>query len=156
MYITRSRREREEMLKAVGAGTVEELLEQVPEDLLRDEPLDLPAPMSELELSDHMKDLAASNTGAAKAGPFVGGGAYDHYVPSAVKHVASRAEFLTAYTPYQPEVSQGTLQGAYEYQSMICELTGMEVSNASLYDGASGAAGCSGGEYALAAIQKSA
>jgi glycine dehydrogenase subunit 1 len=140
MYVTRSRREREEMLKAVGVGTVDELLEQVPADLLRDKSLDLPPPMSELELTSHMKDLAASNTGAVKTGPFVGGGAYDHYVPSAVKHIVSRAEFLTAYTPYQPEVSQGTLQGAYEYQSMVCALTGLEVSNASLYDGASGAA----------------
>jgi glycine dehydrogenase subunit 1 len=140
MYITRSRREREEMLKTVGVETVEELLEQVPADLLRDEPLDLPPPMSEFELTAHMKDLAASNTGAVKTGPFLGGGAYDHYVPSAVKHIVSRAEFLTAYTPYQPEVSQGTLQGAYEYQSMVCALTDLEVSNASLYDGASGTA----------------
>jgi glycine dehydrogenase subunit 1 len=96
--------------------------------------------MSEFELTSHMKHLADSNAGAKAAGPFVGGGAYDHYVPSAVKHIVSRAEFLTAYTPYQPEVSQGTLQGIFEYQSMICALTGMEVSNASLYDGASGTA----------------
>jgi glycine dehydrogenase subunit 1 len=140
MYVTRSRDEREQMLKVVGVGKIEDLLREIPADLLRDESLDLPAPMSELELSSHMKGLAASNTGAAKGGPFVGGGAYDHYIPSAVRQIVSRSEFLTAYTPYQPEVSQGTLQAAFEYQSMVCALTGLEVSNASLYDGASASA----------------
>ena len=140
MYITKSRAEREEMLKAIGVGRVEDLLREIPADLLRDEPLRMPPPMSELELSNHMKDLAAANRGASKAGPFLGGGAYDHYIPSAVRQIISRSEFMTAYTPYQPEVSQGTLQGAYEYQSMVCALTGMEISNASLYDGASASA----------------
>jgi glycine dehydrogenase subunit 1 len=140
MYVTRSRREREAMLKTIGIGAVEELLDQVPAELIRDAPLRLPPPMSEFELSAHMKDLAACNEGAGGIGPFAGGGSYDHYIPSAVRHIVSRAEFLTAYTPYQPEVSQGTLQGAFEYQSMVCALTGMEVSNASLYDGASGTA----------------
>lgn len=140
MYITRSKEEVKKMLERVGAQSVDELLTQVPRELLRDVPPDLPPPMAEMEMAAHVKGLASANTGARFAGPFAGGGSYDHYIPSAVGHLVSRAEFLTAYTPYQPEVSQGTLQGVYEYQSMVCELTGMEVSNASLYDGASGLA----------------
>jgi glycine dehydrogenase subunit 1 len=140
MYITRSREEQRQMLERVGVQSLDELLTQVPEELLRDAPLELPAPMSEMEMTAHVKELASRNAGAAGDGPFSGCGAYDHYVPSAVKHLVSRSEFLTAYTPYQPEVSQGTLQGIFEYQSMVCALTGMEVSNASLYDGASGLA----------------
>lgn len=140
MYITRSKDELKKMLDTVGVESVDELLTQVPKELLRVEPLDLPAPMSEMEMTGHVRGLASSNSGVCGSAPFAGGGAYDHYIPSAVKHLVSRAEFLTAYTPYQPEVSQGTLQGVFEYQSMICALTGMEVSNASLYDGASGLA----------------
>jgi glycine dehydrogenase subunit 1 len=140
MYITRSENELKEMLKRVGVESVDELLTQVPGELLRSEPLGLPPPMSEMEMTAHVKGLAGANAGASAAGKFAGCGAYDHYVPSAVRHLVSRAEFLTAYTPYQPEVSQGTLQAIFEYQSMVCALTGMEVSNASLYDGASGLA----------------
>jgi glycine dehydrogenase subunit 1 len=140
MYVTKDDSEIREMLRAIGAKSVDDLLEQVPAELRRTGAPELPAPMSEMEVVEHVKGLAASNAGAAGAIPFVGGGAYDHYVPAAVRHIVSRSEFLTAYTPYQPEVSQGTLQGAFEYQSMVSELTGMEVSNASLYDGASACA----------------
>lgn len=140
MYVTKDESEVSAMLRAIGVESIDDLLEQVPADLRRQEPLELPAPMSEMEVVEHVRGLAARNAGGRGAIPFVGGGAYDHYVPAAVRHLVSRSEFLTAYTPYQPEVSQGTLQGAFEYQSMVCELTGMEVSNASLYDGASACA----------------
>lgn len=140
MYVTKSRQEIEEMLRKIGVESVDELLLQVPRDLLRDESLDLPPSMSEMEMVAHVKELASLNRGAKGAGPFTGGGAYDHYVPGAVRHLVSRSELLTAYTPYQPEVSQGTLQGTFEYQSMVCILTGMDVSNASLYDGSSAVA----------------
>jgi glycine dehydrogenase subunit 1 len=140
MYVAKDDSEVKEMLRTIGAESVDDLLDQVPAALRRVDPLGLPAPLSEMEVVAHVKGLAASNEGAGGAIPFVGAGAYDHYVPAAVKHIVSRSEFLTAYTPYQPEVSQGTLQGAFEYQSMVCELTGMEVSNASLYDGASACA----------------
>jgi len=98
--------------------------------------LDLPDPMSEITLSAHLRDLAGRNLPATSLVCFAGAGYYDHYVPSVVDHVIRRPEFFTAYTPYQPEVSQGTLQAIYEYQSMVCALTGMEVANASMYDGA--------------------
>ncbi|MYK97384.1 MAG: aminomethyl-transferring glycine dehydrogenase subunit GcvPA, partial [Gemmatimonadetes bacterium] len=96
--------------------------------------------LSELELHDTMGEMASRNGSADRMASFVGGGMYDHFVPSAIGHLAGRSEFLTSYTPYQPEVSQGTLQGIYEFQTMICELTGLEVANASMYDGASATA----------------
>lgn len=140
MYVTKSKIELREMLRVAGAESIDELLEQVPGELMRAAPLELPASMTEMELVAHVSELASLNAGASAEGPFLGAGAYNHYVPSAVRHLVSRSEFLTAYTPYQPEVSQGTLQGVFEYQSMVCALTGMEVSNASLYDGASAVA----------------
>ncbi|WP_136515650.1 aminomethyl-transferring glycine dehydrogenase subunit GcvPA [Geomonas edaphica] len=121
-----------EMLAVIGAGSVEELFSSIPADL-RARSFDLPPGMSELELTRHMKEKAAAC--GADIVPFIGGGIYDHFIPAAVDHLASRAEFYTAYTPYQPECAQGTLQALYEYQSTICRLTGMEASNASLYDG---------------------
>jgi glycine dehydrogenase subunit 1 len=134
-YIPVTCEQREAMLRAVGVATTDELFEVVPEAVRIEGGLDLPDGVSEIELDAHLRDLAASN--AAGLVSFLGAGTYDHYVPSLVDHVVSKPEFFTAYTPYQPEVSQGTLQAVYEYQSMICALTGMDVSNASMYDGAS-------------------
>ncbi|MGQ9559306.1 MAG: aminomethyl-transferring glycine dehydrogenase subunit GcvPA [Candidatus Oleimicrobiaceae bacterium] len=129
--------ERDQMLKAIGVKSFEELLTPVPENLRLKEALALPEALSEYEVTRLLAELAEANTTVNQAVCFLGGGAYDHFVPAAVAHITSRPEFYTAYTPYQPEVSQGTLQATYEYQSMICMLTGMEASNASMYDGAS-------------------
>ncbi|TZE81175.1 aminomethyl-transferring glycine dehydrogenase subunit GcvPA [Calorimonas adulescens] len=136
-YIPNTDVEREEMLRAIGASSIEDLFSDIPEDVKFNGRLNLPEAMSELEVKRHMTALAESNAEAEHYTYFIGGGIYDHYIPSAVSHITGRSEFYTAYTPYQPEVSQGTLQSIFEYQSMICELTGMDVSNASMYDGAS-------------------
>ena len=120
------------MLDAIGVGTVEELFAPIPAEL-RAQSFDLPDGMSEFELFQRMKGLVEMNgTGVMQ---FIGGGFYDHHIPAVVGHLAGRAEFYTAYTPYQPECSQGTLQALFEYQTAVCRLTGMAVSNASLYDG---------------------
>ena len=121
-----------EMLAAIGVGSIQELFAPIT-PRLRARSFDLPAGMSEFELFQRMKSLADSN--AQNITPFIGGGFYDHHIPAVVDHLANRAEFYTAYTPYQPECSQGTLQALFEYQTAICRLTGMEVANASLYDG---------------------
>ena len=139
-YIPNTDADRRTMLKAMGIGSVEELLTVIPTEVRLDGPLDLPPALSELELHDTMGEMAARNGSADRMASFVGGGMYDHFVPSAISHLAGRSEFLTSYTPYQPEVSQGTLQGIYEFQTMICELTDLEVANASMYDGASATA----------------
>jgi glycine dehydrogenase subunit 1 len=139
-YLSVTDRDREEMLAAIGVSSVEELFEQVPEGVRLGRPLDLEPALSEPELVRHLEELASRNahTGAELA--FLGAGMYDHYVPAVVDAVLSRGEFLTAYTPYQPEMSQGVLQAIFEYQTAICELTGMDVSNASGYDGTTVAA----------------
>jgi glycine dehydrogenase subunit 1 len=128
------------MLKAIGVGSIDELFAGVPSELRLKRPLDLPPALSELELAQHLQSLAARNAHIGKKVCFLGGGAYDHFVPAVVDAIASRGEFYTSYTPYQPEVSQGNLQVMFEYQTLICQLTGMDVSNASLYDGGSAAA----------------
>jgi len=135
-YIPVTCEQREAMLRAVGCSDVEELFVDIPEPARLSRPLELPAGMAEIDLAAHMRELADANLPAGALVNFAGAGVYDHYIPSVVDHVLSRPEFFTAYTPYQPEVSQGTLQAIYEYQSMICALTGMEVANASMYDGA--------------------
>ena len=124
------------MLGAIGLTSVDQLFEQIPETVRLQRPLDLPDGVSEMEILSDMKALAARNRSAEDLVCFAGGGAYDHFVPAVVWALAGRSEFYTSYTPYQPELSQGVLQALFEYQSMICELTGLEVSNASLYDGA--------------------
>ncbi len=129
-----------QMLQAIGLDSLEALFASIPEDLRMGQPLDLPAAMGELELTAHLSHLAGRNGGAANRVCFLGAGSYDHFVPAVVDYVASRGEFYTSYTPYQPEVSQGNLQAMFEYQTMICQLTGMEVANQSLYDGGSAAA----------------
>ena len=128
------------MLAAIGAGSVAELFADIPEETRLKRPLELPPPMAEPELRSYLKSLAGQNWTVEDYACFLGAGAYDHYIPSVVGQILSRNEFYTAYTPYQPEVSQGTLQSIYEYQTMIAELTGMDVANASMYDGASAAA----------------
>jgi glycine dehydrogenase subunit 1 len=125
-----------QMLDAIGFASVDELFSQIPPSVRLDRPLDLPAGVSEMEILAELSALAGRNRHAGELVCFAGGGAYDHYVPSVVWALAGRSEFYTSYTPYQPELSQGVLQALFEYQSMICELTGLEVSNASLYDGA--------------------
>jgi glycine dehydrogenase subunit 1 len=126
-----------EMLQRIGVEKFEDLLNNIPSGALFKGEMKLPAPLSELEVLQHLNELAKKNQNCEENICFLGGGAYDHFIPSAVKHILSRSEFYTAYTPYQPEVAQGTLQAIFEYQSMICELTGMDVANASMYDGGS-------------------
>ena len=124
-----------DMLAACGLSSIEDLFAQIPPSVRLDRPLDLPQGVSEMELVADLRKLAARNRHADDLVCFAGAGAYDHYVPSVVWALAGRSELYTSYTPYQPELSQGVLQALFEYQSMICELTGLEVSNASLYDG---------------------
>tara|TARA_Y100000310_G_scaffold36174_1_gene34062 strand:+ start:3447 stop:4802 length:1356 start_codon:yes stop_codon:yes gene_type:complete len=130
----------QEMLDAMGLSSFEELLETIPVELRVKGDLSLPSRMSEMEATENMRTLAGRNTSVSDTLSFLGGGSYDHFVPSAVPYLASRSEFATSYTPYQAEVSQGTLQVIYEFQTMICEITGMDIANASLYDGASAVA----------------
>jgi glycine dehydrogenase subunit 1 len=123
------------MLETIGVDSIAELFEQVPADLRLTRSLRLPPALTELELESHMTELATKNVAPVSRACFLGGGSYDHFIPAAVDAIASRSEFYTAYTPYQAEASQGSLQTFFEYQTLICELTGMEVSNASLYEG---------------------
>ena len=137
-YVPSTLREREEMLRVVGVRDYRELYRDVPEEMYLNEPLDIPEGLSEWEVSRKIRAMAQKN----KVFPVIlrGAGAYDHYIPSIVKYIPTKEEFLTAYTPYQAEMSQGILQSIFEYQTMICQLTGMDVSNASVYDGATAAA----------------
>jgi len=135
-YLFNTPQQRSEMLEAVGAASMEELLAQVPAELRLDRPLDVPPALTEPDLERHMRSLAAGNINADKRVCFLGGGAYDHFVPAVVDEIVSRGEYYTAYTPYQAEASQGSLQAFFEFQTLICQLTGMEVANASLYEGA--------------------
>ncbi len=127
--------EQRAMLASVGAGSVDELFAVIPKDLRLGRALDVPAPLSEIELTRHAQGLAARNRSAADAVCFLGGGSYDHFIPAVVDAVCGRSEFYTAYTPYQAEASQGSLQAFFEFQTLICQLTGMDVANASLYEG---------------------
>ena len=136
-YVPSTEAERREMLKAIGLTDYRELYRDVPEKMYLDEPLNIPEGMSELEVSNAISAMAAKNKVFKTV--LRGAGAYDHYIPSIVKYIPTKEEFLTAYTPYQAEMSQGVLQSIFEYQTMICELTGMDVSNASVYDGATAA-----------------
>ncbi len=133
-YIPNSPAERQEMLRAVGLERAEQLFDSIPADIRLSEPLNVPEALSEMELLARFDRLAARNA-AANRPSFLGAGAYSHYAPTIVDHLISRSEFFTAYTPYQPEISQGTLQAIFEFQTLVCQLTGMEVANASMYDG---------------------
>ena len=137
-YVPGTLSERQQMLKAIGMEREDALYADVPAQMLLTEPLNIPSGMSELEVRSKMEALAAENKVFKTV--LRGAGAYDHYIPSIVKYVPNKEEFLTAYTPYQAEMSQGILQSIFEYQTMICQLTGMDVSNASVYDGATAAA----------------
>ncbi len=123
------------MLATIGVTSIEDLFKDIPDEIRLNGELDITPSMSEIEIRKLLTSLSDKNLTTDHAVNFMGGGAYDHYIPSIIKHLSQRQEFFTAYTPYQPEISQGTLQAIFEYQSMICELTGMDVSNASLYDG---------------------
>src|SRR4026209_298318 len=132
--------DREEMLAAIGVSSVEALFRDIPAGVRFDGVLDLEPALSEPELVRHLEELASRNVDTTRELSFLGAGIYDHYVPAVVDAVLQRGEFLTAYTPYQPEMSQGVLQAIFEYPTAICELTGMDVSNASGYDGTTVAA----------------
>jgi len=139
-YTSATDPDRRAMLDAIGAGSLEDLFADIPEDVRLDRELDLPAGMSEQEVTDHLASLAARNRGADQEVTFAGAGMYDHYAPALVESITQRSEFLTPYTPYQPEISQGGLQVMFEFQTAISELTGLPVSNASLYEGPSSVA----------------
>ena len=136
-FVPHTDKQAKEMLRIAGVSSVEELFADIPHDKLLNEKLKLPDGMPEQELVSHVRSLAEQNLHAGKISSFLGAGSYNHFIPSAVWHLAGRAEFYTAYTPYQPEISQGMLQAIFEYQTMVCELFGLDVANASLYDGAS-------------------
>ncbi len=135
-YVPNTQDDRRAMLAAIGVESVDDLFADIPEGYGK-ATLDLPAPLSELELRRELQALSELNLVPGRAPCFLGGGAYDHFVPAVVSHVISRGELATAYTPYQPEVSQGTLQAIFEFQSLVCQLMGMEVANSGMYDGAS-------------------
>ncbi|MEW6667430.1 MAG: aminomethyl-transferring glycine dehydrogenase subunit GcvPA [Thermodesulfobacteriota bacterium] len=136
-YLPHTREDISSMLKVVGMESLDDLFCIVPEACRRSSEMKLPDPLTEWELTEHLAGLAGSQGPAPGTGVFVGAGSYEHFIPQAVTFLLSRSEFVTSYTPYQPEMSQGTLQGIYEYQTLTCRLLGMEVANASLYDGAS-------------------
>ncbi|NEU06130.1 MULTISPECIES: aminomethyl-transferring glycine dehydrogenase subunit GcvPA [Clostridium] len=139
-YIPNTEKETKEILDFLSIKSVDDLFKDVPRDVKLNRELNLESCLSELEVEKRLKSLAAKNKSMDELTCFLGAGNYDHYIPALVKHITGRSEFYTAYTPYQPEVSQGTLQAIFEYQSMICSLTGMEVSNSSMYDGATATA----------------
>ncbi|HEX9416482.1 MAG TPA: aminomethyl-transferring glycine dehydrogenase subunit GcvPA [Gaiellaceae bacterium] len=139
-YLSLTESDREEMLETIGVASIEELFGDIPEGVRYHGRLDVPPALSEQELVAHLAELAAKNVPTGAELSFLGAGMYDHYVPAVVDAVLSRGELLTAYTPYQPEMSQGVLQAIFEYQTAICELTGLDVSNASGYDGTTVAA----------------
>ncbi len=136
-YLFNTPQDQQDMLTAIGVSSLAELFAQIPAELRLERPLELPPAMSELELTQHMSALAERNEHAGRLVCFLGAGSYDHFIPAVVDAIGSRGEFYTSYTPYQPEVSQGNLQAMFEYQTLICQLTGLDVSNASLYDGGS-------------------
>ncbi len=133
-YIPNKTEDRQKMLAAIGLDSIDQLFADIPAEVRLQRGLNIQPPMAEMQVANRLRELSLKNQELVC---FLGAGAYDHYIPSVVDHVLLRSEFFTAYTPYQPEISQGTLQAIFEYQSMICELTGMDVANASMYDGAS-------------------
>ena len=139
-YTSTTEQDRREMLDAIGVGSLEDLFAEIPDGVRLKRPLDLPAGMSEQEVFDHLSELAGRNRHADGEVTFLGAGMYDHYVPALIDSILQRSEFLTPYTPYQPEISQGGLQVMFEFQTAISELTGLPVSNASVYEGPSAVA----------------
>ena len=140
-YLPNTESDQEKMLRRIGVESFRELLERsMPASLIKEDSLDLPLPLSEMEVSSLLTKLSRKNLNLGEVTSFLGGGVYDHFIPAVIDQLLLRSEFYTAYTPYQAEVRQGTLQSIYEFQSLVCELTGMEVANASMYDGATAAA----------------
>src|SRR3954447_26289424 len=133
-YIPNSPEEREEMLATVGLANAAELFRSIPAEVQLGRKLEITDPLSEPEVIAELEAMAARNTAATKPS-FLGAGVYSHFSPTVVDHLIQRSEFFTSYTPYQPEISQGTLQYIFEFQTLVCQLTGMEVANASMYDG---------------------
>ena len=139
-YVSNTTEEREYMLEEIGVEAVEEIFDSIPDEIKLNRELDVSEGLSEIELKRHMEDISEKNKSLKEYTSYLGAGAYDHYIPGIIDHLISRQEYYTAYTPYQAELSQGTLQVIYEYQSMISELTGMGIANASLLDGGSATA----------------
>ena len=133
-YISLTEQDVKDMLDSLGVNSVEDLFSDIPEELKLKRELNIPKAKSELEVYNYLTKLANKNTPSSEYTTFLGAGAYDHYIPAVIPTIVSRSEFLTSYTPYQPEISQGTLQYIFEFQTMISNLTGMEYANASLYD----------------------
>jgi glycine dehydrogenase subunit 1 len=136
-YISNTPAQQKEMLRLIGASSIEDLLVRIPAKARLSQPLNLPSALAEMDLVRQLRRMGGENAAADDYACFLGAGSYDHAIPSPINHLISRGEFFTAYTPYQPEASQGTLRSIFEYQSMMAELTGMDVANASIYDGAS-------------------
>jgi len=149
-YLPHTKEDIETMLKTTGHSSLENLFECIPDDLKIEQSLDIPQALSEWDLNAHMGKLAALNAASCDLKCFMGAGSYDHYIPAIIPYLISRSEFTTAYTPYQPEVSQGTLQGIYEFQTMVTQLLGMDVATASHYD-----CGTALAEACLIALRKS-
>lgn len=139
-YIPLTKEDQESMLKRIGISSIDDLFAAIPEEIRFKDTLKINKSMSEMEVMEHIKKLAGKNANTDELTCFLGAGAYDHYIPSVIKHIVSRSEFFTAYTPYQPEISQGTLQAIFEYQTLMADLTGMDAANASMYDGATACA----------------
>ena len=139
-YLLNTPEDQQAMLAKIGVSSIEHLFANIPEAVRLKRPLDVPPALTEIELEQHLGDLAHRNQSASDAVCFLGGGSYDHFIPAVVDAISGRSEFYTAYTPYQAEASQGSLQAFFEYQTLIAELTGLDVANASLYDGGSAVA----------------
>jgi len=159
-YLPLTDEDRSEMLAVIGVKTVEDLFNDIPSEVRLKRELDLPPALAESEAISHLNSLASKNKHFHNCVSFMGAGVYDHYIPSIIKHVTGRSEFYTSYTPYQPEISQGVLQAIFEFQTMICQLTGMEVSNASMYDGGTAVAegaimGCGATRRSKALVSRS-
>src|ERR1044071_4282848 len=139
-YLPLTESDRRAMLAKIGVPSIESLYRDVPERVRLKGPVDLPPHQGEIEVARAILAMARKNLGTTKAPSFLGAGAYRHHIPASVDHLIQRGEFLTSYTPYQPEVTQGTLQYLFEFQTQVCLITGMEVANASMYDGATATA----------------
>ncbi len=159
-YLPLTDEDRRQMLAVIGVKSVDDLFSDIPSEVRLQRELDLPPALAESEAIEHLNSLASKNKHFHNCVSFMGAGVYDHFIPSIIKHVTGRSEFYTSYTPYQPEISQGVLQAIFEYQTMICQLTGMDVSNASMYDGGTAVAegavmGCGSTRRSKALVSRS-
>src|SRR5947208_2839439 len=140
VYVLNTPADRQAMLERIGAPSVDDLFASIPPALRLKRPLNVPPALAEMELTRHLRQLSARNRSADDAVSFLGGGSYDHFIPAVVDAITGRSEYYTAYTPYQAEASQGSLQAFFEFQTLMCQLTGLDVANASLYEGGSAVA----------------